>query len=295
MRWAPLLFAILILGCIITVPDEEGRPCLHGDCLAGYACHEDVCIMPGTGVFAAPVCSEDMCRIPEGSFLRGSDPGVGRADERPRRAITLSAFWIDVSPVTVTQYAQCVDAGACLEPAATEHCNFAGGREDHPVNCVSFLDAKSYCDFAEKRLPTEAEWEKAARATDARAYPWGQEQPSCELAVFNEEGEGWATSGGCGLASTWPAGAMPEGESPYGVLDMAGNVLEWVSDYYDPLYYERAPSRDPQGPASGRERALRGGSWRTSDKGGLRAAHRYSFDPDGRVNYVGFRCAQSAD
>ena len=238
---------------------------------------------------SAAALSQDqslMVEVPAGSFLRGSRAGEGADDERPQKRIHLDGFHIDQHEVTVAQYRKCVLAGGCTAPDAGMYCNWGeSDREDHPVNYVEWEQARKYCKWAGKRLPTEAEWEKAARGTDGRTYPWGSEAASCERAVMIKGVDG------CGKDRTWPVGSKsPKGDSPYGAQDMAGNVREWVSDWYGEDYYASSPERNPQGPSSGDERVVRGGSWVNDD---ARAACRDSFTPTNRNGSVGFRCVRT--
>lgn len=242
---------------------------------------------------------EGMVCVPAGPFLQGS--ADGEADEQPERVVTLSVFWIDRLEVTVSQYDACVDAGVCAAPMlANDHCllpRFRLGEDelaDHPVNCVTWLSAGDYCAWVGKRRPTEAEWEKAARGEDGRTYPWGEEPPTCERAVMQEiEGEQ-----GCGASAPAPVGSRPLGASPYGALDMAGNVGEWVEDYYDWSYYEEAPDEDPMGPETSsfptEQRVERGSSFiHSADQ--LRSARRSRGSATLEAAFVGFRCARSAE
>ena len=238
-----------------------------------------------------------MVFVPAGPFVRGSPKGVGDDDEFPPRRVNVGAFLIDRLEVTVAQYRACTAAGACSEPsakkgAATDACNWgAPERDAHPVNCVVWQEAADYCRWVEAALPTEAQWEKAARGPDGRLYPWGNEPASCSFAVMPT-----ATGvAGCGEKSTWPAGTMAADESPYGARDMSGNVREWVADFYDEHAYEKGPSDDPRGPPTGWARALRGGSWEVHDPAHMRAANRYRFQPTFRFHGAGFRCARAAD
>ena len=229
-----------------------------------------------------------MLLVPEGPFVRGSGPKEGQQDERPQRRVHLSSFFIDRLEVTTARYRRCVEAGACTLPAAEHHCNLhVGGREEHPVNCVDWSQADAYCRWAGGRLPTEAEWEKAARGDDGDTYPWGPTAPSCVVAVRY----GDKLKHACGKFGTWPVGSKPFGKSPYGALDMAGNVWEWVADYYSAGAYASAPDRDPRGPSAGRFRILRGGGWGNDGEGALRAARRFKFSPENRTPGTGFRCA----
>ena len=229
-----------------------------------------------------------MVAVPAGRFLMGSPEGEGVFNERPQHSVALDAFWIDQTEVTNAQYRACVDAGACSPPTCWSRAEISGERQ--PVVCVDWQQASSYCAWAGVRLPSEAEWEKAARGTDGRKYPWGNDEATCDYAVF-DDGSG---APGCGRGqAAWPAGSKPQGASPYGALDMAGNVWEWLADWYAPDYYTRSPEGNPTGPETGRSRVIRGGSWRF-DRYFLRAAYRAGDTPVSRHIDLGFRCAVSA-
>ena len=219
-----------------------------------------------------------MVHIPSGSFMMGcaaGDPQCG-ADEYPPHQVTLSAFDIDRFEVTQAEYQTCITAGSCTQPAA----NFDPvANADIPVRDVSWDQAAAYCQFAGKRLPTEAQWEFAARGTDGRLYPWGNQDPTCTLANF----------GGCGGAPV-AAGHDP-GQSPFLELDAAGNVWEWVADYYDAAYYASSPSMDPTGPASGQNRVARGGSY-TTTADALRCSNRVTGVQTLPYDDFGIRCAR---
>jgi formylglycine-generating enzyme len=198
-----------------------------------------------------------MVTIPAGEFLMGNPEGKGRDDERPQRSVYLDEFAIDQVEVTNERYMAFVKSighRTPPNPYGTGSLQSITGIEQLPVVQTTWYDAKSYCSWAKKRLPTEAEWEKAARGTDGRLYPWGNEPPTAKRANFDREWEDEQT--------LHAVGSLPDGDSPYGVKDMAGNVREWISDWYDADYYQHAPNRNPQGPdKKGVVRSIRGGSW----------------------------------
>jgi len=196
--------------------------------------------------------------------------------------MNLNAFWIDQAEVTNEMYARCVQDGSCTPPSNTTHFDDSA-YADHPVVYVSWKDANQYCAWAGRRLPTEAEWEKASSGTDARVYPWG-DTIDCTLANY------WGRENGC-VDDTTPVGNYPEGISPYGALDMSGNVLEWVSSLFKPYPYDAGDGREDLD-ASG-ARVLRGGSWNVTNEY-IRSSRRDWYLPSIRRNYVGFRCAMSA-
>jgi formylglycine-generating enzyme required for sulfatase activity len=229
---------------------------------------------------------EGMVFVPAGEFIMGGPGGVGRGDEYPQHSVYLDAFYIGKYEVTNAEYKGCVEAGACDLPDGDRSWtrdSYYGNPEydDYPVIQVSWYDAQAYCEWKGLRLPTEAEWEKAARGTDGREYPWGNEFDSHQC-----------NTGETRIFDTAEVGSFPEGASAYGALDMAGNVLEWVADWYDPNYYSGAPDRNPLGPSSGDLRVLRGGSWYLSG-GSAACARRYPYLPDYRYYDVGFRVAAS--
>jgi formylglycine-generating enzyme required for sulfatase activity len=225
----------------------------------------------------AAIASPEMVLVPGGEFLMGTDDPDADADERPAARVFVGPFWIDRVEVTNARYRRCVEAGACTAPL--------GGlldepsRAEHPVVVVSWRQAVAYCGWAGKRLPTEAEWEKAARGVDGRRYPWGDRfDPSRANAGYT--------------AGTAAAGSFPAGASPSGVLDMAGNVWEWTSSLYRPYPYDPADGREDPGARGAR--VNRGGSWyhgapyaRTTYR--ATADHVYR-----RIGDLGFRCAASA-
>jgi formylglycine-generating enzyme required for sulfatase activity len=209
--------------------------------------------------------------VPAGDFLYGCQTGAEcQAGEVPAQRVALGAFRIDRTEVRVNEYRACVEAGSCTAPDIAEDCNWEmSDRGDHPVNCVDWRQAVGYCGWVGKRLPTEQEWEKAARGTDGRIYPWGNHDASCYLAVIAGGG-----APGCGRGSTSPVASRAEGRSPFGLFDMAGNVLEWTADE-----------------AGGGMRVARGGSWR-QDASPARASSRAKLPSQTRDARIGFRCAQ---
>jgi len=226
--------------------------------------------------------------VPAGAFTMGSDSG--ESDEKPAHVVTLNAFWIDKTEVTNAMYALCVKVGACSvqETRSSTRVSYYGNTSynNYPVINVSWNDAQKYCIWAGRRLPTEAEWEKAARGTDGRSYPWGNSVP--DITKLNYASLNQAVN----VGDTSEVGKYPDGASPYGALDMAGNVWEWVNDWYDEKYYGSSSANNPTGPTSGQSRALRGGSWFVIDIF-VRVSFRLGVEPTG-INYsIGFRCASS--
>lgn len=231
-----------------------------------------------------------MIRIPAGVFKMGSPEGQGRSDEWPQREIYLDEFLIDQVEVTNDRYVKFVQSTGHRNPPnpyGTGALLSAKGIEDLPVVQVTWYDSKSYCAWAKKRLPTESEWEKAARGTDGRAFPWGNASATPKRANFDRE---WVED-----KTLHPVGSLREGDSPYGVKDMAGNAREWVSDWYDPDYYQHAPDRNPQGPdKKGIVRSIRGGSWH-SPMADIRTAARGKGGFALQTHGTGFRCARSIE
>ncbi len=229
----------------------------------------------------SPIDNMNQVLVPQGEFMMGdsSHPGL---NDYPQHKVYLDAFWIDQIPVTNSMYALCYRAGVCSEPALKYNTYFANWvYRDYPVIFVNWTQAQAYCQWAGRRLPTEAEYEKAARGTDSRRYPWGDQSPTPRLANF----------GGL-LGETQSAYRYVLGASPYGALNMVGNIREWVWDWFDPQYYAVSPYANPRGPDAGTQRSLRGGSLNESALE-IRAFWRFAHEPQSAGLSRGFRCAES--
>jgi formylglycine-generating enzyme required for sulfatase activity len=263
-----------------------------------------------------------MIHIPGGEYFMGADDGP--EPEHPAHHVMLSPFCIDRFEVTVAKYKACSDRGACKRAGTanewagiSEHdhkvfdplCNAREleGRPNHPINCVDWDMAEQYCAAEPHgaRLPTEAEWEFAARGPDGRMYPWGDEQPSpAHLNACGLECVAWGKANHVeetamyqaddGFPNTAPVGSFPAGKSRYGVQDVAGNVWEWVADFYAPYPKKGGDMPDnPKGPTTGTERVIRGGSWNGKDPAWVRPTFRFRGMPTDRSYGIGFRCAKT--
>ncbi len=265
---------------------------------------------------AAKGCPEGMIQIPGGSFFMGSDEGL--PFEKPAHQVKLEPFCIDEFEVTVARYKACSDAGSCKRAGTTNVwssitdkdrkafdplCNIRDpeGRAKHPVNCVDWEMADKFCREQSGRLPTEAEWEFAARGPDGRKYPWGDDDPAAmHLNACGKECVAWGAKNGVeekamydvddGFPNTAPVGSFPKGASRYGVQDVVGNVWEWVADWYGE--YTAGEVKAPKGPESGDERVIRGGAWNGSYASWVRPTFRYKDAPSKRSYGIGFRCAK---
>jgi len=261
-------------------------------------------------------CPPEMVKVPAGKFFMGTDDKEALSFERPAHQVTLGAYCIDRTEVTVAAYKACSDVGGCRPIAATNDWDGLGEREkkifdplcnikdadkaNHPMNCIDWKNARAFCKAQKKRLPTEAEWEHAARGSDGRRYPWGDDLPSAQrLNGCGTECERWSKGVGLGLhamydaddgyANTAPVGAFPLGRTIYGADDMTGNVWEWVQDVY--ATYGSTPEVDPRGPPKGDDRAIRGGAWNGPDPRYVRPPLRNRHAPQKRAYNIGFRCA----
>jgi len=219
--------------------------------------------------------------------------GDGARPDRPKRRVFVSPYWISVYAVNNAQYGRFVaktkhrppdDSNWSGAPAVWRGMRMPGGMLDHPVVCVSWDDAKAYADWAGCELPSEAQWEKAARGPAGFVYPWGERWDASRCRSSDSRGR----------ETTCPVGAYPRGVSGYGTYNQSGNVLEWCADWYAEDYYAGSPAQDPVGPVSGNRRVRRGGGWRNSDADDFRATYRDCRDPAFRYGNLGFRIVKPA-
>jgi serine/threonine-protein kinase len=260
--------------------DEEGKPGLDSPPVSSF---------PGrAGSAQAEMPPKDMILVPAGMFVMGSDSEFD--NERPMRRVHLDAFYIDKYEVTNAEYKKFIDATGHRIPSGNSfeagpfnwhNGTYPPGKGDHPVVLVSWNDARAYAKWAGKRLPTEAEWEKAARGEDGRVWPWGNQWDAARCNI--EESF---------LYSTQPVHSFANGRSPYGCHNAAGNAMEWVADRYSENYYRQAPDRNPPGPEFGSYRVIRGGAWDSNISLYARTAYRYFLAPGEKKASVGFRCAK---
>jgi formylglycine-generating enzyme required for sulfatase activity len=276
-----------------------------------------------SGSAAAAACPAGMATITGGPMFMGARDLIPAADAKPPHRVVVSTFCLDKTEVTVEAYQACVDKGTCeraldhvswpnitdaLKKKYSGFCS-AGKPEQakHPINCVAWPMADNYCRQMGQRLPTEAEWEYAARGSSQKKYPWGDDAPSAKyLNACGKECEAhWKKAANearktmfeedDGFVGSSPVGSFPAGASSHGVLDLAGNVWEWTADFYAP-YAEtdpNSPPTDPKGPATGDKRVLRGGDYNGSEPDWSRPSYRWKTDPDTYNHAIGFRCAKS--
>ena len=217
--------------------------------------------------------------VPGGTFMMGAEDGD--PDEKPVSKITVAPFDLDTTEVTVAAYAKCVAAGKCTPPDTGMYCNWKkAGRGSHPINCLDWDQATAYCAFAGKRLPTEPEWELAARGLEGRKYPW-KEGPIAAQVCWNGDGN---DQGRGQRQGTCPVASYPAGASPFGALDMLGNVWEWTASPYCSY-----PSHECQSD----KRVIRGGAWNNLDPAYVRAPDRAKEPTSARPDNVGVRCAKN--
>ena len=272
------------IGCAAGPDCNDHDPTMHPGAVESCNFKDDDCNglvddLPGC---AAPPLDPSPVHVGAGSFLMGSE-----ADEKPVHRVQIAAFTMDRHEVTNGRYRACVNAGICVAPSlsssnARPHYFDDPAFSDYPVIYVSWKQAAQFCAFAGGRLPSEAEWERAAAGSDSpRTYPWGESPPDCAKANF----------AGC-VGDTDRVGRRLAGQSPDGAFDMAGNVWEWTADWYDAGYYSRSPSQDPVGPDIGTLKVMRGGCW-VSGENSLRTTCRKADLPGLWAPNVGFRCVYS--
>jgi sulfatase modifying factor 1 len=233
----------------------------------------------------------DMILVPEGEFLMGRQATDAATDEVPEHRVWIDAFYLDRTEVTNAQFKAFCDATQRLYPNNPMwESDYFIAKPEYPVVNITYDQARGYCEWAGKRLPTEAEWEKAARGTDGRLYPWGNEWKED---VANLNGEKGADT----YIHTAPVGSFPDGASPFGILDMIGNVWEWCADWSDPDYYAKSPKRNPQGPTGPLPwRSVRGGGFSSPRRptGDTTVTNRSKNPPNLPVHHIGCRCAWPA-
>lgn len=248
-----------------------------GTCPSGQTCSSGSCETP------TPTCPSGMRGIPAGMFLMGDLIGDDTSAQ-PVHGVRLTAFCMDETEVTVSAYRSCVTTGTCTTPGMSMYCNWGvSGRDQHPVNCVDPAQARAFCVWRGSDLPTEARWEYAARGTDRRTYPWGNDAPGSQLCWNRLPSPG----------SSCPVQSYPSGNSPFGLFDMAGNVFEWTLDSYASYTGDSGSYvLNPTGPFDDGSRVLRGGSWGESSPFDVRASHRIQNPLGSSSPGFGFRCAR---
>ncbi len=297
-----LTIIFLFLSCTDDKPCEKNLCYNHGKCQTNGRCLCDVGYNP-------PYCNEcaegyfldsnNICSETSSEYMvsfKSSEFDMGCSDEscnlpiEKSHKVKLSEFSIDKYEVSTKDYKKCVDAKVCKEPISNvvnNYCNYGdSSRDEHPINCIKWSDANDYCLWLHKRLPTEAEWEFAAKGKDNRIYPWGGEKPNCKyLMMFNGKA-------GCGIDRTAKGGLKKDGQTPDGIYDMSGNVWEWTSDWYDKDYYSKSPIEDPKGADKGIFKVARGGGFLFNDIKYYRTTYRGYAHPEKSSPAIGFRCVR---
>ncbi len=281
---AVLFFSMVSGSGTVTAADQAGEGLQKesgGE--AAPAAKADTAAMPKeiVGKDGAP-----MVLIPAGEFVMGSPDGEGLDNEQPEHKVWVDTFYLDKYEVTNARYEKFMEETGRARPKFWEQLDLTVHSE-LPVIGVSWHDAKAYCEWAEKRLPTEAEWEYAARGTDRRRYPWGNAEPNGQLANYAKR---WSYKFYDDRLE--PVNSHEAGKSPFGIYNMAGNVFEWVADWYEIKYYMRSPDRNPSGPETGELKVMRGGSWNFAGEY-IRTTSRMKLKPTEREADVGIRCARS--
>ena len=281
--WLVSLGAIILAACApVSTPAPTAAPTSAPTVTASPEATEPPTLVPvalagpQAGTTMVWMDGSQLAYVPAGDFVMGMGAG-----HTPQKTVTLDGFWISITDVTNKMYAQCVASGNCAAPAlevgTPVYTNPDYG--DYPVVGVTWDMASNYCQWAQGSLPTEAQWEKAARGQNSGVYPWGNYDPGCDL----------LSSAGC-LGHTSGVNDYPAGRSPYGLLDMAGNVFQWVNDFYAEQYYDSMPAQNPGGPASGDSHVIRGSSFET-EAAQLQSAVRHFGAPAYHSRDLGFRCA----
>lgn len=297
-----LLLMLLVSGCIMQTPLQTPQPVVEEEIEASPSADTESSSEMPTEPVAEPGVTEvpeGMVLIPATEYMMGCDPEHNNSyncpsDELPQHKVSLSAYAIDVYEVTNAQYAACVAAGGCVAPIVTD----SKTRDDYyqnpeyanfPMINVKWEQAQAYCTWAGKRLPTEAEWELAARGTTPKAYPWGDEAPDCSKGNIYHN----ATMSAC-VGDTVAVGSYPEGASEFGVMDMTGNVWEWVADSYIEDFYSLSPTENPLAEEANQLRTVRGGGWASNWLAARVSSRAYDLSFYSGSD-LGFRCAMDGE
>jgi len=285
LKWSVLALGLTIAGCDLLLPGKggENQPCSG----AGNLCEEDLTCNEGKCISLKTIAGDLIwISIPGGSYQMGS---TSSSSEQPMHTVNVPTFKMTKTEVTVSQYLACTQASGCSNPSTS--CGYSNwgvsGRDSHPVNCVNWSQAVAFCTWAGARLPSETEWEYAARGGGQTiTFPWGEQTPSCTYAVMNEGGLGCGTGGTIAVCSKTP------GNTTQGLCDMVGNVWEWVQDWYHNSYTGAPTDGSSWETPAGSFRVFRGGSWRHDYTIDLRASNRSYDNPVGGSGDRGFRCAR---